>query len=46
MDDNDFDLECTECGAIFNAGENMTEDGQNVICPECGDVSVDDECPD
>lgn len=40
-DAGDFELACTECGALFTAGENVSADGEHVVCPECGASSVD-----
>lgn len=41
FDAGDFVLECTTCGSEFIAGENITEDGEHVRCPECGALDVE-----
>lgn len=40
-DAGDFEIECSSCGSVYIAGENIGEDGESCVCPDCGAVFGD-----
>jgi DNA-directed RNA polymerase subunit RPC12/RpoP len=41
LDAGDFEVKCDECGAEFMAGDEVNDDGDCVVCPQCGNVVID-----